>query len=105
MKGGSGISQLLLLLALLYLSAGHSCPPCNHNECPEMTCPNGIGTDMCGCCPKCTKGLGKPCGGIWNHAGSCDEEFICSNPPNTDNQEPGVCMLKEETDQRLTYFL
>ncbi|XP_069945713.1 insulin-like growth factor-binding protein 7 [Cherax quadricarinatus] len=94
MMAGSGVS-LLLLLALLHLSAGLSCPPCNRAECPEVTCSLSVGEDICGCCPTCLKGLGEPCGGIWNHAGSCDQEFVCSNPPNFSDQRAGECKLKE----------
>ncbi|XP_053635505.1 venom protein 302 [Cherax quadricarinatus] len=95
--GGSGVS-LLLLLALLHLSAGLSCPRCNRSKCPEVTCPGSVGSDICGCCPKCFKVLGEPCGGIWNHAGLCDEEFICSNPSNLRDQTPGECKLKVYED-------
>ncbi|XP_069194407.1 venom protein 302 isoform X5 [Procambarus clarkii] len=91
MMRGVGVA-LLALLALIHMSAGLSCPrPCDRNRCTKVQCNFGVGKDLCSCCPRCLKGLGEECGGIWNHGGSCGKGLTCSNPPNFTTQEPGKC--------------
>nr|ADN06258.1 crustacean hematopoietic factor [Pacifastacus leniusculus] len=95
MLRGTGVA-LLALLALIHMSAGLSCLPCEKRVCPLLKCAYGAEKDVCFCCNRCLKGVGEACGGIWNLDGSCAQGLVCSNPSTAaiPNQEPGVCKIK-----------
>ena len=58
------------------------CPPCEQLHCnprkpSKLNCKGGIGSGICGCCPRCLKVEEELCGGKWNYLGSCDAGLEC----------------------------
>lgn len=78
-----------------------SCPKCTPEyraRCSDVLqydCPYGLTTDVCNCCPRCAKGEGEECGGLWNMKGFCGEGLECKHPTSSEhisNRPPGKCV-------------
>lgn len=93
---GNIICSLAVICVFFGVVKGLSCPDFEPGEiCPDPgPCPYGTAPDMCYQCDECAKGPGEPCGGIWNHGGTCGPKLSCTNPDpaDYDNQDPGECV-------------
>ena len=81
-------SQILLLLLLFVaqlrfsLLLQHLCGQCRQELCPVIRdCGKGRmrELDECGCCTRCTKSIGEPCGGLEQR--SCSPGQYCAYRP------------------------
>ncbi|KAB7494401.1 hypothetical protein Anas_10775, partial [Armadillidium nasatum] len=60
---------------------------CTQN-CPSVSnCPNGIGTDQCGCCSVCAGGDGATC----DLNRPCGNGYYCSGDSAANNNQAGTC--------------
>lgn len=89
-----------IIMTVVTVGWGLQCPPCERIHCSpreasQLTCPGGVTTGICGCCPTCAKVVGERCGGDFNYLGKCDKDLYCQiqNPQKyTDRQPEGQCV-------------
>ncbi|XP_071551244.1 single insulin-like growth factor-binding domain protein-2 [Panulirus ornatus] len=87
---------LLTSLAILHMSVGLSCLPCDMRKCVMIYCPYGTELDICHCCHRCLKGPGEQCGGDWYMKGNCAKGMVCKKDPSLPRElqylNVGICV-------------
>ncbi|XP_077972770.1 venom protein 302-like [Styela clava] len=101
---------VLVLCSIVASTKAFSCWECSEYICPDVLCEGSLVKGVCGCCNVCSKQEGEECGGLGNHAGTCEKDLECKSEklkpvilqdgrilyPPVDIQTAGTCRKQKK---------